>query len=452
MLSSFSRKNSFPADSPRRALVLGGGGAKGAYQIGVWQAFRELGITFQVVTGTSVGALNGALIAQGSYKEAVEMWENMSNDQVLADIPPVEADDPGSVLGAYRAYIREIIRKGGVDTAPLEGRIRQLLDEDRLRNSGIRYGVVTVAMGTLRPVELFAEEMPPGTIADYMMASASCFPAFPPREIGNQKYIDGGYHDLLPVELALRAQPPVTEVYVVDIDGIGIRRSPASQVPVHTIRSHWDLGSMLIFESSRSRRNIRLGYLDTLKVLGRCDGWAYGFQSGQKSLLERRYLEPVRQMWEELWATLPGPGRNQLDRLLQSRLSGTLSHGKPSRQTESGLLLHAAELAGELLGLDPTPLYTVESFNRELREILAKARQESGPEAVGEALKRLPVTRLGESLRELAGGTLLQLAMDAIRQQLMGGEPFFRSELLAVTAPRQTLAALYLLALERETL
>ena len=50
-----------------RGLVLGGGGSRGAYEIGVWRAARELKIDFDVVTGTSIGALNGALVVPVSY-------------------------------------------------------------------------------------------------------------------------------------------------------------------------------------------------------------------------------------------------------------------------------------------------------------------------------------------------------------------------------------------------
>ena len=451
MRSLLKKKLPPPEKKPvRRAVALGGGGAKGAYQIGVWQAFRELGMDFHVVTGTSVGALNGALMAQGSYAEAVEMWENMSNDLVLSDVPPVEEGQPGSVLEAYRAYVREIVQKGGVDPSPLEGQIRRILDEDKLRGSGIRYGVVTVAMDTLKPVELFAEEMPAGMVADYMMASASCFPAFRPKEIGDKKYIDGGYHDLLPVELALRARPTVDEVYAVDIDGIGIRRPTHTDVPVHIIRSYWDLGSMIIFEKSQSRRDIRLGYLDTLKVLGRCDGRAYAFRAGQKRLLEERYLEDMSEICLGVFDSLPKVGRSQVERLVEARVTDILSRRGEGESGYGELLFTAAELAGELLGLDPTRLYTVEEFNGALRTCLADARRESGPEAALEALKRLPLTKLGEALKELTSGVLLQLCMEAVKQYLMNAETFFKPELLAMAVPRQMMAAMYLMVLERE--
>lgn len=51
----------------KTGLVLGGGGSRGAYELGVWKALRELGIEIQVVVGTSIGAINGALVAPGGF-------------------------------------------------------------------------------------------------------------------------------------------------------------------------------------------------------------------------------------------------------------------------------------------------------------------------------------------------------------------------------------------------
>lgn len=66
-------------------LVFEGGGGKGAYQIGVWRALRELNIENQIVaiSGTSVGALNAALFYQGGLTIAEETWKNISNDDIL---------------------------------------------------------------------------------------------------------------------------------------------------------------------------------------------------------------------------------------------------------------------------------------------------------------------------------------------------------------------------------
>ena len=70
----------------KTGLVLGGGGSRGSYQIGVWKALREAGIVPDIITGTSVGALNGALMVQNSYEKAVALWETLTTTSVF-DFP-----------------------------------------------------------------------------------------------------------------------------------------------------------------------------------------------------------------------------------------------------------------------------------------------------------------------------------------------------------------------------
>ena len=448
----FKKSYMQPADTTRRAIVLGGGGSKGAYQIGVWQAFQKLGISYHVVTGTSVGALNGALMAQGEFESALELWSNVDNSFVMNDIPSLDEKQADSVLDVYRAFVREIVRKGGVDVSPLENAIRSLLNEDKLRQSGIQYGIVTVDMKSLKPVEIFAHQIPEGMIADYMVASASCFPAFKPKEIGDKRYIDGGYHDVLPVELALRALPKVDEVYAIDIDGIGIKRKTRADVPVHIIRSYWELGNMLIFEKSVARRNIRLGYLDTLKAFGKLDGRAYAFTRGQKAELEERFLGEVAQICLGIFDVLPKVGRAQIEKLMELRLTDTLTNRRSKNQDYKDMLLTSAELAGELLGLDPTIEYTVDSFNNQLRKALERVQREDTPEEALERLKKLPITKLADGLKSVADGVLIQLCMEAMKQHVMGGESLFKPELMAMAVPKQMVASVYLLALGREAL
>ena len=57
----------------KNALVLSGGGSRGGYEIGVWQALRELGVPIHIITRTSVGALNGAMVVQDDFDRAVEL-------------------------------------------------------------------------------------------------------------------------------------------------------------------------------------------------------------------------------------------------------------------------------------------------------------------------------------------------------------------------------------------
>ncbi len=68
----------------KKGLVLAGGGSRGAYQIGVWQALRELDFQIQAVAGTSVGALNAAMVAQDDFEGALALWERLTTGDVLA--------------------------------------------------------------------------------------------------------------------------------------------------------------------------------------------------------------------------------------------------------------------------------------------------------------------------------------------------------------------------------
>ena len=60
----------------KKGLVLEGGGTKGAYQIGAYEALRDLGIKITGIAGTSIGALNGAFIAQGDFESMKDIWVN----------------------------------------------------------------------------------------------------------------------------------------------------------------------------------------------------------------------------------------------------------------------------------------------------------------------------------------------------------------------------------------
>ena len=66
-------------------LVLEGGGAKGAYQIGAWKALKEAGIHIKGIAGTSVGALNGALIAMDDFEKAEKIYNGKRNRQIICE-------------------------------------------------------------------------------------------------------------------------------------------------------------------------------------------------------------------------------------------------------------------------------------------------------------------------------------------------------------------------------
>ena len=106
------------------ALALEGGGAKGAYQIGAWKALREAGVKIDAVAGTSVGALNGALIVMGDLEKAEAIWENIRYSQVM-DVDDetmsrlLKGDVKLDELDDVALQMLEIVKKRGFDVTPL---------------------------------------------------------------------------------------------------------------------------------------------------------------------------------------------------------------------------------------------------------------------------------------------------------------------------------------------
>jgi NTE family protein len=112
-------------------LVLEGGGGKGSYEIGVYKALLELEIPIIAITGTSVGALNGALIAQGGFQEAYDLWYNMApglvintDTKVYEELINFNIDIKG--IKKYYHYVKDLITQGGLDIEPLKALIPKI--------------------------------------------------------------------------------------------------------------------------------------------------------------------------------------------------------------------------------------------------------------------------------------------------------------------------------------
>ena len=82
----------------KTAIVLAGGGSRGAYQLGVWKALREMGVDYQLVTGTSVGALNGTLMVQQDYEKACQVWENITSEDIVGDMLAEKGCDRSNII------------------------------------------------------------------------------------------------------------------------------------------------------------------------------------------------------------------------------------------------------------------------------------------------------------------------------------------------------------------
>ncbi|MDO4485415.1 MAG: patatin-like phospholipase family protein [Bacillota bacterium] len=275
----------------KTALVLSGGGSRGAYEVGVWKALREMGISIDIITGTSVGAINGAMIAQGDFTLTEKLWKQLET-QMIFDIEESEYSNENGHLpeiggiptAEALSYAREIVLNGGAGSSGLQNMLNKFIDEKNVRKSGIEYGLVMTGYPDFNEHFLFLDEIPEGQLTDYIMASASCFPAVQKYVIDEKKYIDGGYRDNMPVEMALIRN--ATSIIAVDLQAAGIVRKDtvkkAREVcdEFHLIRSPHNLGNFLFFDHNNTSMIMKLGYLDTMKEYKKLDGIKYTFDKG----------------------------------------------------------------------------------------------------------------------------------------------------------------------------
>ena len=341
-------------DIPRKALVLAGGGARGSYQVGVWRALTELGWNPQIITGTSVGSLNGAMFALDLYETARDMWTSIRSQDVM------ELPEETRNLTELHQFLRDVVRAGGMDVTPLEEIVERVLDEDALRASPIRFGLVTVEKRGLKPRELPLEEIPKGKVKDYLLASAACFPALRAKQIDGVQFLDGGYRDNMPTGLAQKMG--AEELVCVDLEGVGITLPNRTGLPTTMVRSYWELGDILHFDPDTARRNIELGYYDTLRAFGRLRGCAYAVakneQTAQDAAAFRQRFDAVQKAVKAKYPVT-----------LTADLALKLANMQDAE-------LAPLEAAAEDVGVDPTRYYTVETLAKAFLETCDRTRIE----------------------------------------------------------------------------
>lgn len=340
-----------------KALVLSGGGSKGSYQIGVWKALKKLHIKFDIVTGTSVGALNGALITQKSYFRAIKLWKKINLKLLFGE----NAIDSTNDLKVMTMYGKEFLKNGGMEVKKLENLIEKEIRYKKLMKSKINYGLVTFNLTTKKPVQITKKEIPKHLIGDYLMASASCYPAFKQKNIEGERYIDGGFFDNLPINLAI--EMGADEIVAVDLSAPGFNKTPRKKVPTIKIKPNNKLTNFLNFYEEGAKRNIRLGYNDTLKKFGKLEGKKYTFKKRTIEKNNKKHFETFIYLLENILDN---------EKTLEKFKKLINLSGVPSKKIIDKIGLKIMEELAKDFHLDETKIYSEKSFNKELKKKLNK--------------------------------------------------------------------------------
>lgn len=169
-------------------VVLAGGGAKGVYQIGAWRALRELEIPIGRVVGTSVGAMNGALMALNDYDGAVSIWKSMSIEKGFRLPEPLRVPDKLFSPKNADILLRTLWKEHGLDISPLRQRLEERIDENALRRSRIDFGLVTVEVPRRKSHYLYKNQIPQGRLMDYIMGERRLSRTQAPRDRRQKLY------------------------------------------------------------------------------------------------------------------------------------------------------------------------------------------------------------------------------------------------------------------------
>ncbi len=337
-----------------KALVLCGGGSLGSYEVGVWKYLEEKNMHFDIVTGTSIGALIGAMYVSGDYQKCYELWDNLSmNDVMNNGMNITKKGLENFSTSRALAFVGSYLKNGGADNSPFVKLLNQYCDPKKIKKSKIKLGIVTTKYPSMKQVNKTTDDLNEDEIISYLQASSACWPIFPISRIGKQKYVDGGLSDNLPIDLAIKMG--ATQILAVKLKSYPAvpQHVELTQLPfVKTISSVVDLGWIMDFNHETLMNNLQVGYLDAKKAFGDALGTYFTFSSleGYQDIADDFVRECVVD-----------------DPLLWKKIDKSLSKAGYNCKTSQDAFIATLEIVGKILKISPYVEYDVHTFAKECR-------------------------------------------------------------------------------------
>jgi NTE family protein len=203
-----------------RALVLGGGSLKGAWQVGVIHAILDTGFKPEMIYGISAGALNGSFMVNEAGKQHLEKgkinWDLVNKKLLQFWLENItQPSDIGVLKSKFSLGIDTLLSRfdGLIDTNPLHEKLKKYLDVTTMRKSPIKLkvGAVNINTGEMHYTDPLEQHF-----LDYLRASSSLPFIMPAIQIGGdhrQAYMDGGLREVVPLRKAI--EDGATEIYCV---------------------------------------------------------------------------------------------------------------------------------------------------------------------------------------------------------------------------------------------
>lgn len=348
----------------RIALVLSGGGSKGSYEVGVAKALKKLHINYTIITGTSVGALNGLILVQKELKKLIKIWNNIDFNFISNQKFPDKYSTIPELAQIYKEYAKAFAKDGGLDVNRLSDLCTKMFSVKKFYKSNIDYGLITYNLTRHKPIIKTKNNLKPHEVVDFVIASGSCYPAFKPKEINGEMYIDGGYYDNCPINLAISMG--ADEIIAVDLKAIGRKRNfKQNKIKITTIAPRNKIASFLVFDKTISKRTLKLGYNDTMKTFKNLDGINYTFK---KRELVKNYNKYIIKMQECLKDTLKNYNNTLVKTIITNIIINNF-HNKKVKPKEFNMIV---EYVGKSFNLKEEIIYSSRYYNYLLKKELEK--------------------------------------------------------------------------------
>lgn len=282
-------------DKKNIALVLEGGGAKCAYQAGALVALEEFGFTFNVISGASFGALNGALYVEGGTKRLFDFYHNLSSDDIflnkdIKEMIETYNKDEHNLLGDIMAYISKNVHyytNRQVETDHYHNTLLKNINAEAIKKSDKEYyctvlktenSLTTTAKligafsGNTSLLEMYKNKEIEGRIISkeiepldrYIVASAN-YPTYAPIEVNGEYFLDGGIYDNVPYKHLLYKGIKSMVIIRTNIDDLKDFDYQNPDILVITPSKY--LGSSLRMTHDKFEELLKFGYTDAKQIL-----------------------------------------------------------------------------------------------------------------------------------------------------------------------------------------
>lgn len=259
-------------------LVLAGGGGKGAYELGVWKALRDLGISkyISVFSGTSIGAFNAVLFAMDDIKKAEQLWDEVTMDKL---VPVTKKELIKRGIGLYiggkniqlaKKFLNDNIDLGAISNEGAVEVIDKYLDCEKIKENNKICYVTCATLSTFNVKYFRLNDYDNETGKKMVLASASLPLIYDSTELFGERYIDGGMADNVPIQPAYGENCDIIIVVLLSKE-VTIDRAlyPNSKLIIISPENLMEntISGVLNLDADAKARRIKEGYIDAMNKL-----------------------------------------------------------------------------------------------------------------------------------------------------------------------------------------